>query len=104
MKFYIMFVLLLFYMQCMLYHLSHLDYSHNKDLNKSLLKMTHKKLAENSDNTANFTFSNQSKALGMELQNFQSIIFSNFQFDWTNLLFSVLSGLGLSINKLPPPN
>jgi len=60
--------------------------SHNKDLNKSL-KMTHKKLAQNSDNTANFTFSTQSKALGKELQNFQSIIFCNFQFDLTNLPF-----------------
>jgi hypothetical protein len=78
---------LLFYMQCMLYHPFHLDYSHNKDLNKSLLKMTHKKLAENSNNTANFTFSSQSKALGMELQNFQNIIFCDFQFDWTNLPF-----------------
>jgi len=88
----------------MLYHLFHLDYSHNKDLNKSLVKVTHKKLAENSDNTANFTFSNQSNALGMELQNFQSIIFCNFQFDWTNLHFSVLSGSGLSINEFLPPN
>ena len=88
----------------MLYHLFYLDYSHNKDLNKSLLKTTDKKLAEISDNTATFTFSNQSKALGMELQNFQSIIFCNFQFDWTNLPLSVLSDSGLSINKLVLPN
>ena len=47
---------LLFYMQCMLYHHFYLDYSHNKDRNESLVKMTHKKLAENSDNTANLNF------------------------------------------------
>jgi hypothetical protein len=49
--------------------------------------MTHKKLAENSDNAANFTFSNQSNVLRMELQNSQSVFFCSFQCDQTNLLF-----------------